>query len=105
MDTIKVGQWVALQRENYVKVALVTEKSTMALGRDIVELGNLVGQPVWGSYFMEEAGKHKKDRRHVLKPCDATEFEESLVDTLVDEVVDGKDNRFIKVKDTEILRK
>lgn len=97
MDTtIKAGQWVALQREDYVKVALVTEKSHMSLGRDIVELGSLVGRPEWGSYFMEEAGKNKKDRKHVLKACDALEFEESLVDSLVDDGVDKKDNRFIK---------
>jgi len=97
MDTIKVGQWVAMQREDYVKVALVTEKSHMSLGRDIVDLGSLVGRPEWGSYFMEEApGKNKKDRKHVLKACDATEFEESLVDSLVDDGVGKKDNRFIK---------
>ncbi|XP_059476863.1 tRNA (adenine(58)-N(1))-methyltransferase non-catalytic subunit TRM6 [Neocloeon triangulifer] len=97
MTTIKSGQWVALQRENYVKVALVKEKSNTALGRDIVELGNLMDRPVWSFFSMEDAGKSKKDRRYQLTECSAEEYEESLVEALVDDKdSDTKDNRFIK---------
>ncbi|CAB3364104.1 Hypothetical predicted protein [Cloeon dipterum] len=97
-DTIKSGQWVALQRENYVKVVQVTEKSHISLGRDVVELGNLLGKSVWSTYSMEVAKRIRGERRFQLVECPISEYEQSLVQVLVDDSKDteGKDNRFIK---------
>ncbi|KAF4520897.1 hypothetical protein B566_EDAN010312 [Ephemera danica] len=93
---INSGDWVVVQRENFVKVHKVTLSAIAMLGRDCVELENLLEQPCWSTYYLEEKGK-KGVRKFSLKKCDTLEFEEEVADSLVDDVADdSKTNRFIR---------
>lgn len=87
---VKVGDYIIIQRQNYTKLHKVTLKGTVMLGKDQLELGTIIGRPVWKTYKMEP--KKNGKRVFVLKECDNYE---SLAEQLKKDVSSGSDNRNI----------
>ncbi|XP_033611546.1 tRNA (adenine(58)-N(1))-methyltransferase non-catalytic subunit TRM6 isoform X1 [Cryptotermes secundus] len=87
---VKVGDYIIIQRQNYTKLHKVTLKGTVMLGKDQLELGTIIGRPVWKTYKMEP--KKNGKRVFVLKECDKYE---SLAEQLKKDVSSGSDNRNI----------
>jgi len=89
-DIIKVGDYIIIQRQNYTKLHKVTLKGIVMLGKDQLELGPIIGRPVWKTYKMEP--KKNGKRVFVLKECNNYE---SLAGQLKKVVSSGLDNRNI----------
>lgn len=89
-NCVKVGDYIIIQRQNYTKLHKVTLKGTVMLGKDQLELGTIIGRPVWKTYKMEP--KKNGKRVFVLKECDNYE---SLAEQLKKDVSSGSDNRNI----------
>lgn len=87
---VKVGDYIIIQRQNYTKLHKVTLKGTVMLGKDQLDLGAIIGRPVWKTYKMEPQKNGK--RVFVLKECDNCE---SLAEQLKKDVSSGSDNRNI----------
>lgn len=89
-NNVKVGDYIIIQRQNYTKLHKVTLKGIVMLGKDQLELGPIIGRPVWKTYKMEP--KKNGKRVFVLKEC---ENYESLAEQLKKDVSSGTDNRNI----------
>jgi tRNA (adenine-N(1)-)-methyltransferase non-catalytic subunit len=87
---VKVGDYIIIQRQNYTKLHKVTQKGTVMLGKDQLDLGAIIGRPVWKTYKMEPQKNGK--RVFVLKECDNSE---SLAEQLKKDMSSGSDNRNI----------
>lgn len=89
-NNVKVGDYIVIQRQNYTKLHKVTLKGIVMLGKDQLELGPIIGRPVWKTYKM--VPKKNGKRVFVLKECDNYE---SLSEQLKKDVSCGSDNRNI----------
>nr|CAD7589506.1 unnamed protein product [Timema genevievae] len=85
---VRVGDYVVIQRQCYTKLHKATQRSMASLGKDQLELDNIIGKPFWTTYKMEGKGK----RLFKLVECDGAE---SLAEQLIKDVTSGTDNRNI----------
>lgn len=67
-DTIKDGDYVIIQRQDYMKIHKVPCKNTISLGKYEIEINNIIGDPYWSTYKLEPKANSK--RVHELKKCD-----------------------------------
>lgn len=90
-DVVKVGQYVVIQRKDFTKLHKITDRdSTVQMGRDIVELKNVLNQQWFKTYKMQLSSVGKK-RSYNLQPCEnVTDWKEVL-----NSIDSGADNRNI----------
>lgn len=88
-NCIKVGDFVVVQRQAYTKLHRVSSKACM-LGKDQIDMGAIIGKPVWTTYKM--IPKKNAKRAFYLEECNSTE---SLAEQLIKNVTSGLDNRNI----------
>ncbi|XP_069702359.1 tRNA (adenine(58)-N(1))-methyltransferase non-catalytic subunit TRM6 isoform X1 [Periplaneta americana] len=89
-SVVKVGDYIIIQRQNYTKLHKITQNGLAMLGKDQIELGSIVGKPVWTTYKMEP--KKNGKRVFVLRECTSSE---SLAEQLKKDLSSGSDNRNI----------
>jgi tRNA (adenine-N(1)-)-methyltransferase non-catalytic subunit len=89
--TVKVGDYVIIQRQDYTKLHKVGPKCVVTLGRDEIRLESIIGRPVWTTYKMEPK-KEGGRRVFTLRECDASE---SFAEQLKKDLSSGSDNRNI----------
>ncbi|CAH0384186.1 unnamed protein product [Bemisia tabaci] len=88
-STIKLGEYIVLQKGNFMKIHQLSKNSCVMLGRDKIDLTSIIGHKFWTNFKMV----HKKGskREFELIVCDKSE---SLLN-LIDKDVRGTDNRDI----------
>lgn len=93
-DVVKIGQYVIIQRQNFTKLLKMNDlETTTQLGRDTVELREIVDQQWFKTFKMQlkEGGGKKQRRMYSLEPCDnVTDWKEIL-----NSIDSGLDNRNI----------
>lgn len=91
MEEIKDGEFVVIQRDNYMRTQkLVASKNChISLGKDQIELANVIGQP-YGSAFKMVPHATKKKLWIVEKTDEILNFEEMFLGDK-----SGTDNRNI----------
>lgn len=52
MDEIKAGEYVIVQRQSVVQIFCLKNKMECRLGRDLVDLSNVVGKKYWTTFRM-----------------------------------------------------
>lgn len=92
-DTIKVGQYVIVQRQNFTKLhKFSASDTTVTLGKELVELKNIEGQNFFQTFKMKLKGNSSGKRRlHELEVCDNT----TNVKDILKSLESGSDNRNI----------
>lgn len=65
-DIVKEGDYVIVQRHDFMKIHKIAKKTTVNLGKDIIDIASVVGEPYWSTFKMEPNGK----RSYLLKKCD-----------------------------------
>lgn len=102
-DTIAVGDYIIIQRQKYTKLHRFSSlTSTAQLGKDLLELGAIVGQPYDSTFRMvtkETPKGRRNDKKTVLlEPVTATEA--ANIACVADDVLvagaSGADNRNIQ---------
>ncbi|XP_034184749.2 tRNA methyltransferase 6 non-catalytic subunit [Osmia lignaria lignaria] len=88
-NIITEGKYVIVKKQNFKKIYKVTTNGNLTLGRDLVDMSQIIGKRFWTTFEMIPA-KHGK-RTHTLKETTETE---SLND-LLNELPSGNDNRTI----------
>lgn len=88
--TMKIGDYVVIQRKSYSKIHKISNKLSVMLGNNQLELDNIVGRPFSTTFRM--VPKEKKRNVFVLEECSKAE---SLVEKLIKDVASGTDNRNI----------
>lgn len=93
-DVVKIGQYVVIQRQSFTKLFKMNDlETTVQLGRDTVELRNIVNQQWFKTFKMQlkEGGGKKQRRIYSLESCDnVTDMKEILKS-----IDSGTDNRNI----------
>ncbi|KAF3428579.1 hypothetical protein E2986_03599 [Frieseomelitta varia] len=104
-DIITVGKYVIIKKQNFKKIYKVATNGILTLGRDTVQMHEIIGKTFWTTFEMIPVKKGK--RTYFLKEVLETE---SLND-LLSELPSGNDNRTIvddgtsqKLSKEEILR-
>lgn len=72
-ERIQIGTYVVVQRQSFVKLLKLSDlQVTVQLGRDTVELKNIVDKPFLTTFKMQlKEGSGKKNRRiYTLEPCE-----------------------------------
>ncbi|XP_014211275.1 tRNA (adenine(58)-N(1))-methyltransferase non-catalytic subunit TRM6 [Copidosoma floridanum] len=95
-ELVKVGSHVVVQKLNFKKVYRVSETGSLTLGKEDIQMSEIIGKPFWTAYKVVSSKgdpREKKSKRSsstlvVAKKC------ESLGD-LKDSVSSGHDNRCI----------
>lgn len=59
-DTIRIGDFLIIQRQKYTKLHKLSATSTPTLGREIINLENVVGEKYFTTFKMVLAGSAKK---------------------------------------------
>uniref|UniRef100_A0A1B6D8D8 tRNA (adenine(58)-N(1))-methyltransferase non-catalytic subunit TRM6 n=1 Tax=Clastoptera arizonana TaxID=38151 RepID=A0A1B6D8D8_9HEMI len=89
---VKVGYYVIVQRQNYSKLHLLSEKCpTIFLGRDQIDLSTIIGMPFGSNFKM--VPKIGTKREFTLNVCSLKDLVSS--DTLLKDISSGIDNRNI----------
>jgi hypothetical protein len=90
-DTIKVGQYIIVQRQNFTKLHKFSAlDSIVSLGKELVELKNIADQNFFQTFKMKLKTSGKK-RLYELEVCDnATNLKDILIS-----IESGSDNRNI----------
>ncbi|CAK9818272.1 tRNA (adenine(58)-N(1))-methyltransferase non-catalytic subunit TRM6 [Anthophora plagiata] len=88
-DVITVGKYVIVKKLNFKKIYKVTGNGTLMLGKDLVNMREIIGKRFWTTFEMVSAkeGKRTFSLKEVVKT-------ESLND-LLNELPSGCDNRSI----------
>ncbi|KOX73346.1 tRNA (adenine(58)-N(1))-methyltransferase non-catalytic subunit TRM6, partial [Melipona quadrifasciata] len=104
-NIITVGKYVIIKKQNFKKIYKVATNGTLMLGRDTVQMHEIIGKPFWTTFEMIPVKEGK--RTYFLKEVLETE---SLND-LLNKLPSGNDNRTIvddgtsqKLSKEEILR-
>lgn len=93
-DIVKAGDYIAIQRQDYFKLHKVSPNGTVNLGKDILEIGCVVGKPVWTSYRMEQ--KKGGKRYYTLKECSIHDLKgDCITMSNTNSTTSGTDNRNI----------
>ncbi|XP_034234927.1 tRNA (adenine(58)-N(1))-methyltransferase non-catalytic subunit TRM6 [Thrips palmi] len=94
LDIVKAGDYIAIQRQDYFKLHKVSANGTVNLGKDILEIGSVIGKPVWTSYRMEQ--KKGGKRFYTLKECSVHDLKgDSITMSNANSAISGTDNRNI----------
>ena len=98
-ETIKDGDFVVIQRHDYMRTQkLIGAKNCLIqLGRDSVELKNVIGHP-YGSAFQMQPHDSRKKTWKVEKISEVLDFEEHFLD---ENEQSGQDNRNLRDTNTE----
>lgn len=103
-DIVTVGAYVIIKKQSYSKVYKVSENGTLTLGKDQVEMREIIGKPFWSTFEMMPS--RNNSRTFTLKLTEQTESWDDLKGDL-----SGQDNRSImddgtsqKLSKEEILR-
>lgn len=86
-DVIKAGTYVIIKKQNFSKLYRVSENGTMMLGKNKVDMREIIGKPFWSTF--EIIPLQGKDC-YSLKLAEQTESWNDLKGDL-----SGQDNRFI----------
>lgn len=78
-DTIRIGDFLIIQRQKYTKLHKLTATSTPTLGREIINLENVAGERYFTTFKMVLAGSAKK-RIYDLEPM--PDFRMTLTDEI-----------------------
>lgn len=89
-DIMKMGDYIVIKRQNYMKLHKISQKLTVMLGKNKLEIDCIVGQPFSSIFKMEP--KKKERQVFVLQEC---EKDVSLLEQLQKEFTSGSDNRNI----------
>ncbi|XP_049949213.1 tRNA (adenine(58)-N(1))-methyltransferase non-catalytic subunit TRM6 [Schistocerca serialis cubense] len=89
-NMMKIGDYVVIQRKNYSKIHKISNKLSVMIGNNQLELDNIIGRPFSTTFRM--VPKEKKRNVFVLEECSKAE---SLVEKLIKDVASGTDNRNI----------
>lgn len=91
---VKAGDYIIIQRQDYFKLHKISVNGTVNLGKDVLDIGSVIGKPVWTTYRMEQ--KKGGKRNYCLKECSVAELKDDSI-TLSDKSVIpcGTDNRNI----------
>lgn len=89
-ELVKIGDYVIVQRQNYHKLYKVTEHGNLLLGKDNLEMSEIIGKPIWTTYKLES--KKGGKRLYTLRE---TKEVESLSEDLKSILPSGLDNRTI----------
>ncbi|KAK3926536.1 tRNA (adenine(58)-N(1))-methyltransferase non-catalytic subunit TRM6 [Frankliniella fusca] len=94
LDTVKAGDYIVIQRQDYFKLHKVSENGTVNLGKDILDIGSVIGKPVWTTYRLEQ--KKGGRRNYQLKECSITDLkDDSITMSNNSTSTSGTDNRNI----------
>lgn len=99
--TIAVGDYIIIQRQKYIKLHRFSSlTSTAQLGKDLLELGAIAGQP-YASTFRMVIKESAKGRRHekktmLLEPCTVDTQIARVADEVLVAGASGADNRNIQ---------
>ncbi|XP_043262195.1 tRNA (adenine(58)-N(1))-methyltransferase non-catalytic subunit TRM6 isoform X1 [Colletes gigas] len=88
-DVITIGKYVIVKKLNYKKIYKVTANGSLTLGKDLVDMGEIIGKRFWTSFEMIPSKNGK--RSFFLKEATETESWNDLLSTLSK----GNDNRSI----------
>lgn len=89
-DIIEVNSYIVIQRHGYFKLHQLLDNSNVMLGKDKVDLRNVVGKPFWTMFKMVPA--KNKSREFILEVCSKGD---SSSDEILKAVSYGLDNRNI----------
>ncbi|XP_066998680.2 tRNA (adenine(58)-N(1))-methyltransferase non-catalytic subunit TRM6 isoform X2 [Anabrus simplex] len=89
-DTVKVGDYIVIQRQSYMKLLRVKQNGSVMLGKDQLKLDAIVNRPFFTTYKMEPRKPSKRD--FILTECDSAV---SLAEQLSESLSGGIDNRNI----------
>lgn len=87
-DVVTVGTYVIIKKQSYSKVYKVSENGILTLGKDQVEMREIVGKPFWSTFEMVPS--RNGSRAFTLKLAEQTESWDDLKGDL-----SGHDNRSI----------
>lgn len=87
-DVITVGTYVIIKKQSYSKIYKVSENGTLTLGKDLVEMREIIGKRFWSSFEMMPSQNNKKV--FSLRLTDQAESWDDLKGDL-----SGQDNRSI----------
>lgn len=87
-DVITVGTYVMVKKQSFTKLYKVSEHGTMMLGRDKVDMCEIIGKPFWSTFEMIPLQNNKGC--YSLRLAEQTESWDDLKGDL-----SGQDNRFI----------
>lgn len=94
-ETIKEGQYIVVQRRDFTKLIKVTnQESTIQLGKDVVELKEVLGQKFYSTFKMKFNQQKGKQSLYSLELCS----HDDIIDwkNFLHKVESGVDNRNIK---------
>ncbi|XP_045468539.1 tRNA (adenine(58)-N(1))-methyltransferase non-catalytic subunit trm6 [Harmonia axyridis] len=92
-ETIKVGDYVIVQRQNYTKLHKLKAHGTMQLGSFIIEMDNIVGEKYFDTFQIKNVPNTK--RNYTLEKIE----DASLINSNLTVEQSGNDNRNIKADD------
>lgn len=88
-DIIKLGDYVIVQRQNYKKIHKIKQFGSVTLGKDVIELDEIIGKKYYSTFRM--IAKPRNKRVYILEE---TKFVQSLQESVnIDK--SGIDNRTI----------
>lgn len=95
-ELIKTGDWIVIQRQKYTKLHKFSTADTVcALGKDQIELKNIIGHVYCKTFKMipksEVQKKKHKQKLFELEPCDSSDNLKVILETKEK----GVDNRNI----------
>ena len=64
-EKIKEGDYVIIQRHDFMKIHKIAKKTTVNLGKDEIDIAPIIGEPYWSTFKMEPKGK----RSFLLNKC------------------------------------
>lgn len=93
-DNVKDGDYIVIQRQEYFKLHKVAANRTANLGKDVLDIGMVIGKPVWSTFRMEQ--KKGGKRNYQLKECSMEDLKSDSI-TLSNSSTQpsGTDNRNI----------
>lgn len=97
MDTIKLGQFIIVQRHDVTKLQKFDKlECTITIGRDIIELKNINGNKYFDTFKMKlKTNATKKKRLYELELCD----HKTNIQDILKSFESGADNR--NINDTQ----
>lgn len=93
-ETIKVGDYVIVQRQNYTKLHKLKTHGTMQLGSFIIEMDNIIGEKYFDTFQIKNVPNTK--RNYTLEKIEDL----GLINSNLTVEQSGNDNRNIKADDS-----
>lgn len=67
-ELVEYSKYVVIQRQQYMKLHKLTPKGMISLGKDQVDISDIVGKPYWKTFKLEPV--INKKRMFKLKLCE-----------------------------------